>query len=242
MRNSQARILLTVNPKQHTWGVIFDMDGVLIDSYLAHFVSWRKMLQNHGLDITEEQFAATFGRTNPDIFAQLYPSVKEEQYPVLAEEKEATFREIISVDFPEMDGASELIAALHKAGAALAIGSSGPPENLRALLNALPGGTHFMATTNGIEIARGKPDPEVFLATARKLGLLPERCVVVEDAPAGVTAGKAAGCAVIALTGTATREHLAGADLVVDSLRELTPEIFKNLINSNTRSQEQTDF
>lgn len=207
------------------------MDGVLIDSYLAHFLSWRKMLRNHGLDITEEQFAATFGRTNPDIFARLYPSVKQEQYPALAEEKEAAFREIISGDFPEMEGASELIAALHEAGAALAIGSSGPPENLEAVLSALPGGTHFMATTNGNEITRGKPDPEVFLTAARKLGLLPERCVVVEDAPAGVTAGKAAGCAVIALTGTATRDRLAGADLVVDSLRELIPEIFKDLLS-----------
>lgn len=220
-----------MNLKQHTWGVIFDMDGVLIDSYLAHFLSWRKMLRNHGLDITEEQFAATFGRTNPDIFARLYPSVKQEQYPALAEEKEAAFREIISGDFPEMEGASELIAALHEAGAALAIGSSGPPENLEAVLSALPGGTHFMATTNGNEITRGKPDPEVFLTAARKLGLLPERCVVVEDAPAGVTAGKAAGCAVIALTGTATRDRLAGADLVVDSLRELIPEIFKDLLS-----------
>lgn len=222
-----------MNPnQQQTWGVIFDMDGVLIDSYRAHFLSWRKMLRNHGLDITEEQFAATFGRTNPDIFARLYPSVKQEQYPALAEEKEATFREIISGDFPEMEGASELIAALHEAGAALAIGSSGPPENVEAVLNALPGGAHFTATTNGNEIARGKPDPEVFLKAAHKLGLPPERCVVVEDAPAGVTAGKAAGCAVIALTGTATRDRLAGADLVVDSLREVTPEAFKSLISS----------
>ncbi|MBW1689966.1 MAG: HAD family phosphatase [Deltaproteobacteria bacterium] len=226
-----------MNPEQHTWGVIFDMDGVLIDSYRAHFLSWRKMLRNHGLDITEEQFAATFGRTNPDIFARLYPSVKKEHYPVLAEEKEAAFREIISTDFPEMKGASELIKALHEAGAALAIGSSGPRENLEAVLNALPGGTHFMATTNGSELTWGKPDPEVFLTAARKLGLPPERCVVVEDASVGVAAGKAAGCAVIAITGTATREHLKDADLVVDSLRELTPEIFKDLIFSLHQSK-----
>jgi beta-phosphoglucomutase len=217
-------------PQQHTWGVIFDMDGVLIDSYRAHFLSWRRMLRNHGLDITEEQFAATFGRRNPDILSQLYPSIQEDRYPALAEEKEAAFREIIWADFPEMDGASELIAALHNAGAALAVGSSGPPENLKTVLKELPGGTYFTAVTNGSEITHGKPDPEVFLNSARKLGLPPERCVVVEDAPAGVAAGKAAGCAVIALTGTAPPEQLANADLVVDSLRELTPETCKNLI------------
>jgi len=179
-----------MNPKQHTWGVIFDMDGVLIDSYRAHFISWRKMLRNHGLDITEEQFAATFGQTNPDILAQLHPSVKQERYPVLAEEKEKAFREIISAHFPEMEGASELIAALHEAGAALAVGSSGPAENLKAVLSALPGGMRFTATTNGSELTRGKPDPEVFLTTARKLGLPPARCVVVEDAPAGGDRGQ----------------------------------------------------
>lgn len=94
----------------------------------------------------------------------------------------------------------------------LDIGSSGPPENLEAVLNALPGGTYFMATTNGNEITHGKPNPEVFLKTA--------------------------GCAVIGLTGTTSREHLARADLMVDSLRELSPKTFKELISSPSRSQE----
>ena len=89
-----------------------------------------------------------------------------------------------------------------------------------------------MATTNGNELTHGKPDPEVFIKTVHKLGLPPERCVVVEDAPAGVMAGKAAGCPVIALTGTAPRDHLDLADLVVDSLRELTPEAFRGLIRT----------
>ncbi len=216
--------------QEKTWGVIFDMDGVLIDSYRAHFLAWRRMLRNHNLDITEEQFTASFGKTNPDILAQLYPSLNPEDYPMLAGEKEAAFREIISVDFPDMDGAAELITALHKAGAALAIGSSGPRENVEAVLDMLPGGEHFVAITNANEITRGKPDPEVFIKTAQKLGLPPGRCVVVEDAPAGVMAGKAAGCAVIAITGTTSRDHLAQADLVVDSVRELTPETFKGLI------------
>ncbi len=213
-----------------TWGVIFDMDGVLIDSYHAHFLSWKRMLGNHGMHMTEKQFAATFGQTNPDILARLYPSVKPEDYAGLAEEKEEAFRRIIRNDFPEMDGAAPLIAALHEAGAILAIGSSGPPENLQTVLSLLGGAEHFAATTNGSEIAHGKPHPEVFLKAASKIGLTPERCIVVEDAPAGVKAAKAAGCAVIALTGTVPREHLGEADLVVDSLRELTPEIFKKLI------------
>lgn len=214
------------------WGVIFDMDGVLIDSYRAHFLSWQRMLRGHGLDITEEQFQATFGRTNHDIFSALYPTIPPEDYPALAEEKESAFRDVITADFPEMDGASQVIADLHEAGAVLAIGSSGPPENLAVLLEKLPGGRYFAAVTSGGEITRGKPHPEVFLKTAVKMGLAPAKCVVVEDAVAGVRAGKGAGCPVIALTGTARREQLSEADLIVDSLRELTPGSFKALLSS----------
>lgn len=222
--------MATLQNKGKDWGVIFDMDGVLIDSYRAHFFSWQQMLRNHGFNITERQFAATFGLTNHDIFARLYPGIPSEEYPALAREKEEAFRGIITTDFPEMDGASELIGALHKAGAVLGIGSSGPSENLEVLLHKLPGGRYFAAVTNGNEIARGKPDPEVFLKTAAKMDLLPKRCVVVEDAVAGVRAGKRAGCAVIALTGTAEREQLSEADSIVDSLRDLTPDAFKNLL------------
>ncbi|MBW2208238.1 MAG: HAD family phosphatase [Deltaproteobacteria bacterium] len=223
--------MTTQQNERKEWGVIFDMDGVLIDSYRAHFLSWQRMLRNRGLDITEKQFGTTFGRTNHDIFSSLYSTIPTEDYPALAEEKESAFRDVISADFPEMDGASELITKLHEAGAILAIGSSGPPENLEVLLEKLPGGRYFKAVTNGSEITRGKPDPEVFVKTALKIGLPPAKCVVVEDAVAGVRAGKGAGCAVIALTGTARSEQLFEADLIVDSLRELTPETFKKLVS-----------
>jgi beta-phosphoglucomutase len=222
------------NHQKNAWGVIFDMDGVLIDSFKTHLLSWKKMLNNHGLDMSEAQFVKTFGWQNSDIFAKLFTSLKPEEYALLADEKEAAFRGIIALDFPEMDGACDLVAYLYKAGARLAIGSSAPPENVQAFLAAFPGNASFRATTDSSEIKCGKPDPEVFVTSARKIGVPPQRCVVVEDAPAGVEAGKAAGCAVIALTGTATAAELKQANLVVDSLRQLTPQIFKNLIQMGT--------
>jgi len=213
-----------------TWGVIFDMDGVLIDSYRAHFEAWQKILPGLGLGMTEGQFAPLFGRTNADILSALFPLLPPERYPVVDKEKETLFREILLVDFPEMDGAAELIAALDQAGAALAIGSSAPPENVQATLDKISVGKKFQATTNGSEITRGKPDPEVFIKTAQKIGVPPSQCVVIEDAPAGVVAAKTAGCAAIALTGTAPRSKLTEADLTVDSLRELTAEIIRGLV------------
>ena len=130
----------------------------------------------------------------------------------------------------DMDGADNLIIDLYEAGTLLSIGSSAPMENIRAVMSATHRDIYFKVITDASEVNRGKPDPEIFLKTAGKMELPPERCAVVEDAHAGVRAGRSAGCAVIALTGTATREQLEEADLIADSLRELTPDIFKSLL------------
>jgi beta-phosphoglucomutase len=212
------------------WGIIFDMDGVLVDSYQAHFTAWERTMKRHGLTMTEEQFASSFGQTNAEIFASLYPEMAANRIPELSDEKEAAYRDIIASNFPAMDGASELIADLSRAGAKLAIGSSGPPQNVRAVLDVIPGGKYIQATTSSSDVTRSKPAPDVFLKAADKLELPPGRCVVVEDAPVGVRAGKAAGCAVVGLTGTVPGERLAEADLVVASLRELSPEILKRML------------
>jgi HAD superfamily hydrolase (TIGR01509 family) len=132
-----------------------------------------------------------------------------------------------------MDGADDLLARLHQAGFALAIGSSGPEENVKTILRRLSNANHLSAYVHGREVRHGKPDPEVFLTAAKKLGLPTCRCAVVEDAPAGVEAARRAGMAVVGLTGTVTRDKLAPAGWVVDSLRELTPEIFADLIDRN---------
>jgi len=215
------------------YAVIFDMDGVLVDSYRAHFESWRRLGRLHGLDMTEGQFAETFGRTSRDIISHLWPdSVSEADIPKWDRRKEQFYREMLKVSFPDMDGAGRLLRVLDKAGFALAVGSSGPPENVQVVRDCLPGGELLAATVTGEEVTRGKPHPEVFLKAAEKLNVHPRRCAVIEDAPAGVEAARRAGMAAIALTGTASREKLAGrAHLVVDSLRELTPRIIAELID-----------
>ncbi len=213
-------------------GVIFDMDGVLVDSYHAHFASWRRMGRAVGLEMDEAQFAATFGRTTRDIIDLLWgEQLPDADIDAWDAQKEAAYREILEGHFPAMDGAPELLAALHRAHFRLAIGSSGPPENVELVLRKLPGAEHVTATVTGKEVTHGKPHPEVFLKAAAKLGLEPRCCAVVEDAPAGVEAARRAGMAAIALTGTADRDALADhAHLVVDSLRELSPKRTAELI------------
>jgi len=221
------------------YGVIFDMDGVLVDSYRAHFESWRRLARSHGLEITAQQFAATFGQTSRAIISQLWAEqVEAKNIPAWDAEKEDFYRRIIASAFPEMDGAGELLAELARAGMKLAIGSSGPAENVEVVMRCLRNSRLISATVNGHDVTHGKPDPEVFLIAAERLGLEGPCCAVVEDAPAGLEAARRAGMAAIAITGTAGQDTLApAADKVVKSLRELSPAVIENLIRENANRQ-----
>ena len=101
------------------------------------------------------------------------------------------------------------------------VGSSGPPENISLCLEKLGRREKFTAVVTGKDVSRGKPDPQVFQLAASRLGVEPNRCIVVEDATHGIEAANRAGMKSVALTGTTTRDSLAAAHLIVDSLREL---------------------
>jgi beta-phosphoglucomutase len=218
-------------------GVIFDMDGVLVDSYRAHYESWRRTAAAHGVTVTEAAFAETFGRTNEAIIPLLKPAADAGEIRAWSEEKEAAYRAILAEDFPEMPGASDLVAALAEAGFRLAVGSSGPPENVRAVLERVPAGGRFRAVVTGADIAEGKPHPGVFLKAAEALGVPPAACAVIEDSLAGLEAARRAGMAAVALTGTAPVSDLVdAADRVADALGELSPAALGALIRENAAS------
>jgi beta-phosphoglucomutase len=211
--------------------VIFDMDGVLVDSYRAHYESWLRMYRELGLDYTEEAFAADFGRTSREIIRRTFgDDISDTRIRGLDERKESFYRDIIRADFPAMKGAVELVDSLRADKFLLAIGSSGPAQNIALSLEKLGRADSFSAVVTGSDVARGKPDPQVFQLAAARLGVPGARCVVVEDAPHGVEAARRAGMKCVALTGTATRDQLSGADLVVDHLRELDPNLLRDLI------------
>jgi HAD superfamily hydrolase (TIGR01509 family) len=213
--------------------VLFDMDGVLIDSYRAHFESWRRVAREHSRDYTEAQFAAGFGRTSREVIAEQWQGepLSDERIAEIDRRKEAIFREIISGDFPAVDGAIELIESLVRAGFRVAVGSSGPAANVRLAIERLGVGGLLSATVTGDDVKRGKPDPQVFLIAAEKMSVPPARCVVVEDAPVGVEAARCGGMHVIGLASTGrTVEQLRAADLVVKSLRDLSPESFEEVL------------
>lgn len=215
-----------------TTAVIFDMDGVLVDSYEAHYESWQRLAAERGFGFSRAQFLTTFGRVSREVIVEcgLLDDPTPEAVAEMDDAKERHFRDILHEDFRAMDGARELIDALSDAGIPLAVGSSGPPENVDLVIDLLHKRDQFKAVVTGRDVTRGKPFPEVFLKAAQGLGVSPTSCVVIEDATAGIAAAHAAGMKCIALVSAGhTDEELAAADRVVHSLRELSPAAIREM-------------
>ena len=215
-----------------TRAVIFDVDGVLVDSYDAHFRSWRDVLIEHGLDMTEDEFAQTFGRTSREIIARFWgDGVAPGRAREIDDRKEALYRQIVAEAFPVMDGAVELIDALAAAGFALAVGSSAPPENVVQTLDALARRDSFAAMVTGRDVTRGKPEPEIYLTAAARLGVQPREMLVLEDSEAGTRAAHAAGAHIISIP----HEFSAAQDFSVAKAiaRSLTDPVILGLLEEH---------
>ena len=214
--------------------VLFDMDGVLLDSYHAHWLSWRDSCVRRGIEITETQYAGLFGQSFRSFTEALHPApLTAAQIAAWHAEKEGGYREIIRRDMPLMPGARDVIRQLDEAGFRLGIASSGPRENVDCLLEHLNGDGRIRASRSAGDVARCKPHPDVFLACAEALETPPRHCLVVEDSIHGLQGARAAGMATVALTGTATADALAPfADAVIDALTALTPALIQRSIGA----------
>ena len=206
------------------WGVLFDWDGVVIDSSSQHERSWELLAAERDLFLPEGHFKAGFGKKNEIIIPTLGwgddPAIIRE----LADRKEALYRELVAAEgVTILPGARELLEALKGEGIPRAVGSSTPRENLDALFATTGLDALFDAVVCGSDVSHGKPDPEVFLSGAAKLGLLPSRCIVIEDAFAGIEAARRGGMKVVGVATTNPVESLDQCDLAVVSLEEVTP-------------------
>ena len=214
------------------WGVVFDMDGVLVDSAPPHYESWRRLGREEGVTITPAQFETSFGRQNRDIIPEFFGAVSPQRLAAIAHRKEAIYRDLVRAEVPAVEGAAALIEALAFEKVPLAIGSAGPRENIELVLEGMRAARFFDVIVSGDDVTRGKPDPQVFQLACERLGIAPHRCVVIEDAPAGVAAAKAAETKVAAVMMHHSAETLtaAGADLVVERLKDLTVARLKSLV------------
>lgn len=214
--------------------MLFDMDGVLIDSYQAHFESWQVVAAEYGRTYSEEEFVAGFGRKSQELIREQWEGAEEwsdQQVTELEEKKEAAFREIMKRDFPAMPGARQLMNDLHEAGFKIAVASSGPRVNVELVIDELGIRDILTASVTANDVTIGKPHPQVFLKAAEKVGVSPEFCCVVEDAPAGVTAAKAAEMMCVGFVQPVPMaQPLPDADVVISRLDQLTAENVRELI------------
>jgi beta-phosphoglucomutase family hydrolase len=209
--------------------VLWDMDGTLIESGEYHWISWREALIAENFQLTRERFNEMFGQRNDTILrAYLGSDISQSDIDRIADVKESLYRKFVKEKGIELlPGVERWLKELQKSGWKQAIASSAPFLNVEAILAALDIESYFDAIVSAEDVQRGKPDPQVFLTAANKLGVAPSRCIVVEDAPAGTEGARRAGMKSI---GVLTSHGSLQADIVVHRLTELPADAFDKLI------------
>jgi beta-phosphoglucomutase len=222
---------------QSLCAAIFDLDGTLVDSYDAHYEAWRLISARHGVEVTIDEYYSHFGRRNEDLLRECWlragrGELTLDEIKELDHEKEAQYRALVTHRFPAMEGARDVVYALRAAGFRTAVGSSGPPENVARAIEGLELEGAFDAIVTGRDVVRCKPDPECFLLAAARVGVEPARCVVFEDAPAGIIAAKSAGMHCVAITSKGHTPHLQrDADLILPNVRAITVAAITQLLS-----------
>jgi len=210
------------------------MDGVLADTGEIHFESWVKMASEINVEFTKKFFNETFGQQSPTITRKLVgDKFDEKKIMELANRKEKYYRDLVKDKLKPLPGVLDLLTELKKYNFKLAVGSSGPPENVDLLLKTLKIKDLFDVIITSADVNKSKPHPDVFLKVSEKLNISPDKCIVIEDAPVGIEAARRAGMRSIALTTTHDYKELIDADLVVKDLSYISIDDIITLFGVN---------
>ncbi len=197
---------------------IFDMDGTLVDNMKFHTRAWQQMLAEQGVEVDAEQFLVkTAGRTNREILPTIIKDLTDEKISELGERKETLYREFFLAERKPVAGAIEFLEASRRAGIKMAVATAAPNANVEFILDGLELRQYFVAVTTAADIKNGKPDPEIFLTSARKLGIDPASCIVFEDAINGFEAAHRAGMTSIGITTVNSADDILKLDSLVEA-------------------------
>jgi beta-phosphoglucomutase len=221
--------------------VIFDMDGVVIDSHPVHKKSWRLFLESIGKEVSDEDLDFVLeGSKREEILRHFLGNLREDQVYEYGMQKEALFRQQ-AIYLQPIPGFLDLLERITAAGISVALASSGSKSRVNYILDHLEVRKHFRAVVTGDEVKLGKPDPLIFTLAAKRLGVSPLAVLVAEDAVAGVQAAKAAGMKCLGI-GPGSRAQIllrAGADHVVDDFRGLQPDDLERFHRNGHRTKVQ---
>lgn len=215
-----------VQRMQPVWAAVFDWDGVILDSSRHHEESWERLAKEAGKLLPHEHFRKGFGRRNIEIMRDMLGWSQDlKEIDRLSRRKEEHYREVVEEwGIDPLPGVRPWLERLSEAGVPCGIGSSTEAKNVEVGLKKLGLGKFFQTAVTAEHVQRGKPAPDVFLEVSRRLQVEPARCVVFEDAPAGVEAGRAAGMKVVGVTTTHPGGQLEGVSREVARMDELTVE------------------
>jgi beta-phosphoglucomutase family hydrolase len=199
--------------------ILWDMDGVIVDSNAFHFAAWQETFAKRGVAITKECFTKLCGTRNDFIVGSIMGrELPEGDIKIIIQEKEENFRRKATGNIKPFPGVVRLLNAIKKGNFKLGLVSSAPKENIDFVLGELNLEGIFNCIVFGQEVSASKPNPQLYLLAAEKLKVAPKDCLVIEDSPLGVKAAKTAGMKCLAITNTHPWQKLKEADKVVDSL------------------------
>jgi len=202
--------------------ILWDMDGTISDSYSFHFAAWQESFAKRCIEFTREDFTKLFGTRNDFIIGSaMGKELLEGDVKMIVQEKEENFRQKAAGSVKPFPGAVRLLNAIKKGNFKLGLVSSAPKENIDLVLRELSLEGIFDCIVFGQEVSESKPSPQIYLLAAKKLGVTPNDCLVIEDSPLGVKAAKTAGMKCLAIANTHPRQKLKEADKVVDSLENM---------------------
>lgn len=210
--------------------VLWDLDGTLVDSAPYHWLAWREVMAAAGHHLHPRDFATSFGKRNDTILRGLLgPDLPEDEIQRMSDDKEERYRRYVRQrGLKFLAGAEGWLVRLRAAGWKQALASSAPPANIDAAFEALDLERYLEAVVSAEEVGKGKPDPAIFLRAAERLGVPPARCIVVEDAPAGLEGARRAGMKCVGVLSSHFSE--LQADVVVPSLLDLPERAFEDLL------------
>jgi HAD superfamily hydrolase (TIGR01509 family) len=202
--------------------ILWDMDGVISDSYSFHFAAWQETFAKRGIEFTKQDFARLFGTRNDFIVGAVTGrELRENDVKAMIREKDEAFRCKATGNIKLFPGVLELLGTLRKRNFRQGLASSAPRENIDLVLDELDLAGMFDCVVSGQEVSESKPSPQIYLLAAERLRAAPGDCVVIEDSPYGVRAAKTAGMKCLAIANTHGPEDLAEADRVVSSLQDV---------------------